>query len=181
MAKSSKLRKSSRALYGTFLIACLAVLATSCGDPELTKESRNTITQQEALERIERLIKSAIAGVTPQPKLDLTQSSLNPQKCLDPSDGGPEDRIIVSRSYYLRGIPKENLTAVAEHVKKTWEAQGHQITDFRIVDNTMPVISGRSRPDDFLIALDWTQGDVLLIGANSTCIWPNGTPEPKKP
>lgn len=27
--------------------------------------------------------------------------------CIDPTDGGSEERVIISRSYYLNNLPKE--------------------------------------------------------------------------
>lgn len=59
-----------------------------------------------------------------------------------------------------------------------WEQQGHYIEG--VSPNGLN-ISGRSRPDDFLLSLASTGPDdnvVLSLGASSYCIWPNGTPEP---
>lgn len=37
-------------------------------------------------------------------------------------------------------------------------------------------MSAESRPDGYLLALTWAEGDKLYPGATSTCVWPDGTP-----
>ncbi|MEU0572861.1 hypothetical protein ABZ297_46705 [Nonomuraea sp. NPDC005983] len=55
-------------------------------------------------------------------------------------------------------------------VKHHWESQGHLIVTHGF-DIGRPDVSGRTRPDDFLLSLSWTEGDVLGIGATSPCVW----------
>ncbi|WP_245691563.1 hypothetical protein [Sinosporangium album] len=158
----------------------ITVAVSSCSSGE-NMNNPNTTTQQQAIARIEKLISEAVATLGPNTKMELISTSLEPMKCLEPSDGGSEDRIVVSRSYYLPDISKDRTVEAAEKIKKHWETQGHEITVFRGAEPGGPSISGRTRPDDFLFSLTTTQDGVIDIGANSTCIWPNGTPEPKKP
>ncbi|MEV0614035.1 hypothetical protein AB0I81_11990 [Nonomuraea sp. NPDC050404] len=139
--------------------------------------SKPTITKAQALARIEQLINGTVSVIRPKPQLDLYQPSVNDGLCLDPLDGGSEDRIVVSREYYLRGLPKskEALDEVIAEVKAYWEREGHYISG----ENKEGLqLYGRSRPDDFLMAIGWEADDVLSLGATSTCLWPNGTPEP---
>ncbi|MBO3746835.1 hypothetical protein J5X84_12220 [Streptosporangiaceae bacterium NEAU-GS5] len=135
---------------------------------------RPTITKAQALERIQELIDGAAAAVVPKPKLELYKPSLRDATCDQPTDGGSKDRIVVHREYYLNGIPKDQLKDASRKIKTYWEQQGHYI------DGVAPDgigIYARSRPEDFYLALSWSEGDVLLLGSTSTCIWPNGTPE----
>lgn len=137
-----------------------------------------TITETQAIARIDQLIRDAVATVKPRPTLDLFPPSLNPGQCLDPTDKGSEERVTITRSYYLRNIPQDRLVEAAEQVRAHWEKAGHVITGAYGFDTGRPDVSGRSRPDDFLLSLSWTEGDVLGIAATSPCIWPNGTPSP---
>ncbi|MEV7012634.1 hypothetical protein [Streptosporangium sp. NPDC051022] len=135
-----------------------------------------TMTQVQALARVEQLIGETVAVITPKPRLDLDRPSLTPDNCLDPSDGGSKDRIVIDRGYYLRDIPKDQARKVAGQIKRYWEQQGHHIEG---VSPNGLTVAGRSRPDDFLLSLTSTGDDnVLLLGISSPCIWPNGTPEP---
>ncbi|SFI88858.1 hypothetical protein SAMN05216275_105280 [Streptosporangium canum] len=137
-----------------------------------------TMTEAQALARVEQIIKETVAVVRPEPRLDLYAPSLNSNMCLDPTDGGSEDRIVVNRSYYLRGIPQGKISEVVGQIKKHWEQQGYYISGVSANGRNM---TGRSRPDDFLLSLlSAYDGDdvVLSMGASSPCIWPDGTPEP---
>lgn len=134
-----------------------------------------TITKAQALDRIKQLIDGTVSVIHPKPQLELHQPSLNDGLCLDPVDGGSEDRIVVNRSYFLRELPKDKLDEVATQVKAYWQSQGHYIETES--DDGLE-IHARSRPDDFLITLGWSEGDVLTLGSTSTCLWPNGIPEP---
>lgn len=160
----------------TVMIVVVAILVTGCTGGGAVNEP--TMTETQALARVEQLIKETAAVIKPKPRLDLYRPSLNPNSCLDPSDGGSKDRIVVNRSYYLRDIPQDQLAEVARQVKQYWEQQGHYIEG--IAQNDLDM-SGRSRPDDFLLSLAATgdSGDILLgLAATSPCVWPNGTPEP---
>lgn len=165
------------------LIAVVAVLVAGCapggapGGAMNPSADKPTITKAQALARIEQLINGTVGAIRPKPQLDLHQPSLNDGLCLDPQDGGSEDRIVVSRSYYLRGLPttEDVLKEVVAEVKTYWQSQGHYISGEH--QNGLQLY-GHSRPEDFLITIGWAAGNVLSLGATSTCLWPNGTPEP---
>ncbi|GAA0975276.1 hypothetical protein GCM10009555_032880 [Acrocarpospora macrocephala] len=140
--------------------------------------NRPTMTKAQALARVEQLIKEAADAIDMPKELELYEPSLGDDLCLDPIDGGSEERIVVNRKYFLRGIPKGRITEVTQRVKAHWEQQGHIIDG---VSNDGLVVVGRTRPDDFYLALGWTNDDVPTLAATSTCIWPNGTPEPTQP
>ncbi|MEO3861644.1 hypothetical protein [Acrocarpospora sp. B8E8] len=143
-----------------------------------TSSNKPTITKAQALARVEQLINEAASAIDIPKKLELFEPSLGDDLCLDPTDGGSEERIIVNRKYFLRGIPKDRVTEVAQRVKTYWEQQGHVIDG---VSADGLVVYGRTRPDDFYVTLGWTADDVPTLAATSTCIWPNGTPEPAQP
>lgn len=164
------------------ILIAITILATGCtagiGNSEQSKKgnvNESTMNQEQALARVEQLIKETVQAIKPKPRLDLFQPSLITQSCLDPTDGGSQERIIINRIYYLRDIPRDQLSRVAQQVRQYWEKQGHLITNTS-ADGLN--IFGRSRPDDFLISLQSSGDDLLNLGASSPCIWPNGTPGP---
>ncbi|RSN08335.1 hypothetical protein DMB42_19985 [Nonomuraea sp. WAC 01424] len=165
------------------LIIAAVVLVAGCAPGGTVGGAMNpaadkpTITKAQALTRIEQLIDGTASAIRPKPQLDLYQPSLNDGLCLDPQDGGSEDRIVVSREYHLRGLPttEDALKEVIAEVKAYWQSQGHDISGEN--ENGLQLYA-HSRPDDFLMSIGWAAGNVLTLGANSTCLWPNGTPEP---
>ncbi|NYF43902.1 hypothetical protein [Streptosporangium sandarakinum] len=161
-----------------FVVLMIALIVLSAGCTGKETMDHPAITKEKALGRVEQLIKEAISGVNPQPRLDLDQLSLTVDHCLDPTDGGSKDRIVVGRGYYLRDVPKDRLAEVSRQVRQTWEQRGHHVSGVSLDGIGF---TGRSRPDDFLFSLlvaDSDGGEVLNLGVSSPCIWPNGTPEP---
>ncbi|MEV5556304.1 hypothetical protein AB0L44_21850 [Nonomuraea wenchangensis] len=146
-------------------------------DPSADKP---TITKAQALTRIGQLIDETVAVIHPKPQLDLYQPSLNDGICPDRQDPGSADRIEVSREYYLRGLPttEDALRKVIAEVKVYWQKQGHYIA---VEHENGLQLYGHSRPDDFLITIGREADNVLTLGATSTCLWPNGTPEASPP
>ncbi|MGW5682131.1 hypothetical protein [Nonomuraea sp. NPDC003754] len=153
------------------IIAVLVIALTACS--EIQTMNQPSVTEAQAVARVEQLIRATVAVIQPEPKLDLFLPSLNNARCVGATDGGSAERIMVNRRYYLRGIPKERFVDVANQVKAHWQEQGHVVTHVNGLETKEPDVSGRSRPDDFILSLSWTQGDVLGIGVTSTCIWPD--------
>jgi len=163
-----------------WVVVAVAVLVVGCspgatqGGPIMNPD-KPTITKAQALKRVEELIRDTTGALHPKPNLELYPPSVNDHRCLDPTDGGSEDRIEVGREYYLRDVPKDQLRAVLEQVKTYWLKQGH-LVDADGIDKL--VLYGRSRPDDYPMSVTWSGNDVLAIGVGSPCIWPDGTPPP---
>ncbi|ADG88523.1 hypothetical protein [Thermobispora bispora] len=155
------------------VVIALMVMTAGC----MRGHMEPTITKDEALARVEELINDTVANIDPKPRLDVDPTTLKLYPCIRPPGQGLDDRIYIARAYYLRGIPKDKIAEVAQQVRVYWEQQGHVIEG---VSKNGLNIAARSRPDDFILSLSWTAGDVLMIGATSHCIWPNGTPEPSR-
>jgi hypothetical protein len=151
-------------------LVLLAVLLAGC----TTNES--TITQAQALARVERLIRDTAAAITPAPRLELIPSSVPPSMCLHENES--QQQVVISRSYWLRDVSKSQNMAIARQIESYWEKQGHRIVSTGGFAVGHPSIGGSSRPDHFNLALTWAEGDHLYLGAASTCVWPDGTPPP---
>ncbi|MEV2269667.1 hypothetical protein [Nonomuraea africana] len=133
------------------------------------------MNEQQTVDRVEQLIQESVSAIDPPPQLELFRPSLNRRYCVGATDGGSEDRIIVTRTYYLRGIPKDRIVDVAQLIRTRWQENGHVVTEVNGLDTGEPEVSAQSRPDDFILSLSWTHGDVLGIGVTSTCVWPDTT------
>jgi hypothetical protein len=159
-------------------VVTLAVMVLSGCSSGSSVNNHPTMTQQQAANRVEHVLQSTAAVLTPRPHLELNQPLSVVGPCLDPADGGSENRVIVPRSYWLRGISPQDNASIGMQVLDFWKKQGYLIAHTHGVGTDQPDITGRTRPDDFLISLEWSADGSLSIGATSPCIWPKGTPPP---
>lgn len=157
------------------LIIAAATLVAGCApggavDPSTPKK---TITKAQALARIEELVSGTAAAIRPEPRLEPYESSTGDMPCTDPRDTAAPAPVEVSRRYHLRDLPttEDELREVVAAVKAYWQEQGHHISDEHRLN-----LHARSRPDDFLMSVQRGGGNVLTLGATSTCLWPDGTP-----
>jgi hypothetical protein len=156
-------------------VAALAACGVLPGEKHLEK---NTMTKQQASDRIEQIIRDTVAKLDPKPQLSAIDYLSQPTTCIDPTDGGSSDRTVLTRHYLLRGIPHDRNGAIGQQVKRYWENSGYKISSSVRLDTNEPQTTGFTQQDQFSISLT-TGGDGSLgIGATSPCIWPNGTPEP---
>ncbi|MCX9191690.1 hypothetical protein C3Y87_09730 [Carbonactinospora thermoautotrophica] len=151
----------------------LCSLLTACGQPVGGKEK--TLNQQQADQRAEEHIQRAVAAVfTPPPRLE-RQLFLTFQ-CKDPSDLGSEERIQVTRRYWLRDLPKERNREYFDKIHEYWTHNGYHVLEDDRADPNNPALFVEHNDDGFRMSLQANfQGD-LTIGATSPCIWPNGEP-----
>jgi hypothetical protein len=149
------------------VLPVLILLLSGC-----TIVNEPTLTQAQALTRVEQLIHDTAGALTPKPRPESIPSFTAPSSCLD--EDKSQDQIVVSRAYWLREVPKSENMAISRQVRAYWQSQGHRITASGNATN--PDLSGESYPDGFTLTLTWAEGDNLYLGAASTCIWPDGTP-----
>ena len=90
------------------------------------------------------------------------------------------EKFTITRRYWLRGIDKTDLLPIAKRVIAYWQDQGHTVTSTGGFEQAEPSVGGMSKPDNYILALVWTPGNNLYLASTSTCVWPNGTPEPAK-
>ncbi|GII27054.1 hypothetical protein [Planotetraspora mira] len=137
-----------------------------------------TITQAQALTRVEQLLTSTASVLDPGPRLELNTIFPTTSSCLDPGPAESSKQVVVSRAYWLRDVPASANMAIARQVMDHWKQQRHIITGTGGLETGHPHIAGESRPDGFILALGWAEGDRLYLAATSPCVWPDGTPEP---
>lgn len=147
------------------------LLLTSCGGSIY----QPTMTQQHASARSEQLIRDTANGITPRPRLVLYQGLTGVNRCLVEQD---DPRSQVTRTYVLSGIGDAK-ASIGEQILRLWKREGFTINDTLDIGTSGPLINAAT-PDDFLIGLDTTGTGDLSIETSSPCLWPNGTPPPKK-
>ncbi|MET7460714.1 hypothetical protein [Nonomuraea sp. NPDC005501] len=146
------------------LFAALVLVISGCS------MNQATATSTQALARVEELIHDTANALTPRPRLEPIHSFEAPSPCLD--EDKSQDRVIVSRAYWLRDVPKTDNMSISRQVHTYWEAQGHHIIAGGNTNN--PDLSGTSHPEGYTLTLTWADGDDLYLGAASTCVWPDG-------
>lgn len=142
--------------------AILLFLLSGCAMNE------QTITREEATARVDELISTTAAELSPRPRLEVIPYSIPPSECME--DAGSEDRVVINRKYWLRDVPKDQNMNIARQVRALWEKQGHAITAIGGWQVGHPSIHGTTRPDGFLLALAWAEGDDLYLAATSPCV-----------
>ncbi|GII62980.1 hypothetical protein Skr01_30650 [Sphaerisporangium krabiense] len=159
----------------TVVAIAVVLLAAGCGAQGEVVNNRPAMTESQALARIAQLVDGTVSVIQPKPHLELYRPSLDSRPCSASGEGGPEDGVVISRGYYLNGVPKEQLKEVSEKIRLYWEQQGHVI---ETASETGINIGARSRPDDFIMALFRTNENVLGVGITSTCVLAQKTPRP---
>lgn len=157
------------------VVVMLVLVLTSC-DSDGGKQPVNTITQQEANNRVEQYVRDAVSALSPAPRLEPLGHE-EAGDCSDPTDRGPGGRVLANRSHWLRDIPRENNPAVIDTLMKWWSEHNFAVlNDERPKSNYVHV---ENRSDGFRMYVQESAQGSLSLGATSPCVWPNGTPGPK--
>lgn len=137
----------------------------------------NTITQQQAIERVDRYIADAVAALPVDPTLTPESEALD-SACMDPTDNGPRNRITVTKGYWLDGTPQDANEIYFDALRQWWTTHGFDILeDDRTVGARYLWVEQRS--DGFRMSLQESAEGSVSLGATSPCIWPDGTPVPE--
>jgi hypothetical protein len=160
------------------LLSALAIAACGIISGGGKHVEKNTMTQQQATNRVEQIIRDTIAALNPKPELSKQEAMSQPTSCVDPTDGGSPDRTVISHTYLLNGLPGSHNGAIASRIKAYWDSQDVRYNNSDGLTSDHPDITGYTRPDEFLVSLSTNAQKVLMLTVTSPCIWPNGTPEP---
>jgi hypothetical protein len=159
-------------------LTILMVAACGLGSGGGKRVEKNTMTQRQATERVEQIIRDTIAMLDPVPHLERQEAMSQPRSCVDPTDGGSPDRTVISHTYLLRGLPDDHNGTVAKRIKAYWDSKGVRFSNADGLASNEPDITGYTRQDEFLVSLSTNAQKVLMLTVTSPCIWPNGTPGP---
>ncbi|WP_405810440.1 hypothetical protein OG729_37055 [Streptomyces sp. NBC_00210] len=163
-------------------LALASFLVAGCGADGKDTSSNpaepggTTMDMSRAERRAEELIQQAVRGVSPVPRLESFGGGVKP--CLDPSDGGSEDRVTLTRNYWLKDIPREQSKDVVRQVFESWRAGGHAVDAEPDYNRNVAVANLRSKPDDFLMQVAAGLGGQVSVGVTSPCFWPDEVKSP---
>lgn len=152
-------------------VAMMALVLSGCGEEVGMK---NTITEQQAIDKAEKYVEQAATALPVEVRLEV-QAPTDSISCDDPTDNGPKGRVTVGNVYWVRGIANDD--RYFDAILEWWEAH-----DFVVLDDSRPKsnwISVENRKDGFRMAFRDNPKGELLLGVDSPCVWPNGTPSPE--
>lgn len=138
-----------------------------------------TITEQQATQRVDDYVRQAMTALPPEARLEVL-SATSSSSCDDPTDNGPRGRVSVGNIYWVRDLPKESNHQYFDAVTKWWTDHNFGILD-NIRDPDSNYVWAENKTDGFRMSFSDNPKGELTLSANSPCVWPNGTPEPKAP
>lgn len=137
------------------------------------ESNMRTLTKEQASQRIDEHIKSAIAALPVKPSL----SSLGgtSMECEDPTDHGPRGRYEISETYWLNDIPKSRNREFVDTLYRHWEHNNYRIRDDERAEDDK-YVSVEHNDDGFRMSIAQNDDGDLSLGASSPCVWPDGVP-----
>lgn len=157
---------------GSGLLSLAVLLVAGCGtEPGM----HNTITVQQAEQRVEEYFREALAVLPPQARPE--PGLIDTYDCDDPTDNGPTGRKIASVDYQIHDLPPEENPKYVADLERWWRDH-----NFRILDDERPKresIWVENNSDGFRMRVTSSAKGRLVLIATSPCVWPDGTPEPE--
>lgn len=164
---------------GALLTAMVAV--TACGGhgdekgDGATTPKHVAMNEQQATQRAEEIIHQAVDGMSPKPKLERI-GPMPVGACIARDDGGPDDRLQVSLTYKLTGVPGSKAKSLVRQARDAWVKLGYK---FQSSDadwsEPFPGVNMRTEPDDFWMdaitgVVNRATGEGLAsVGVTSPC------------
>jgi hypothetical protein len=135
---------------------------------------KNTMTEQQATQRVEDYARQAIAQLPPQAQVKKIEAASD--GCDNPSDNGPKGRVVASNSYQILGLPPGEYNHYFDTLRDWWTKNNyHLLDDQRPKDMFLWV---ENNNDAVRVTIEANDNGGLYIGATSPCVWPHGTPTP---
>jgi hypothetical protein len=159
--------------------ATTTIMLATAGCTEEEKGMQPTATKAEAVQRVETLLKEALAQL-PAEVATTTNLSVDGVPCDAPTDGGPAGRIFAERREIIIAPTSGSwsVTEVLPTLAAYWEKSGYKvITDERT--DELPRINVETT-DGYRVGVDsWDRGDHydVTVASSSPCVWENGTPD----
>lgn len=142
---------------GRALLVVLALLVLAgCGG----RGDADAVTESQAYEQVELLVRNA-GDALPAARLEASTPATSKQ-----CKGQPADRVIVSNSYWLRGIDYDD--KYFDTMLSWWTGHG-----FEVLDDLRPerhYLWVESPADGFRMSLRANESGELLLGAESPCL-----------
>ncbi|GHH61092.1 hypothetical protein GCM10018781_06930 [Kitasatospora indigofera] len=155
------------------VVAVFGVLVAGCGeDSDL---SRPTVTLEVSRGQADTLladIEQALpAGARFEPP------AANENDCYKPHSESADGRRQAGRLATVSGLPEERQAEVYAAARAYFGAH-----DFKITKDVDKVLTGTRSSDGFLAMLygGLAPGQLMQVSVRAPCVWPDGTPQPKR-
>lgn len=134
-----------------------------------------TMTAQQASLRVADYAQRAFAALPPPAAL-VKWAGDNNNPCDDPTDNGPQGRVVPYAEYKITGLPPDQYNHYFDVLRQWWASHG-----FRVLADDRPkdlYLWVENNGDGFRMALQANDVGPLYLTSTAPCVWPNGTPEP---
>ncbi|MDN3053483.1 MULTISPECIES: hypothetical protein [Streptomyces] len=172
-------------------LLAVALATTACGSEQdgqgkhdKATSKQVTMDEEQATKRAEEIIHQAVDGMSPKPTLK--RSGPVPVGPCVADDHGSDDRLQLSLSYDLTGVPGSAAKKLVRQARDAWVKQGYTFQDSdEDWSKPFPKVNMRTEPDDFWMdavtgVVDRAKGEGLAsIGVTSPCFAPAGEPASK--
>jgi hypothetical protein len=133
---------------------------------------QNTITISQAEQRAEdhaqRFLETLPAPA--RPEVTFRQNS----DCADPTDGGPPGRVFASLVYQVHDVPAGEVDNYFHAAQQWWTSHEFRVTNnWKSGDRSLRV---ENIKDSFRMALTTNDAGLIILAADSPCVWPDGRP-----
>lgn len=159
-------------IFSLVVVVSAATLVTCCDSTGADHAGLKTLTGRQVADRAEDYVRRAATALPPLARLELHSADTIP--CDDPSGHSLHGRVTAGQSYWVRDLPKAGHPRYFDAMLDWWSKHGFFVlTDDRPGRN---YVSVQNEQDGFRMALRETPDGGLLLGADSPCVWPHGTP-----
>ncbi|MFJ2439317.1 MULTISPECIES: hypothetical protein [unclassified Streptomyces] len=162
----------------------MTTMVTGCGaqdGQETGGEAPKQVTmdEQQAIDRAEEIIHQAVDGMSPEPTLErMGPAPVGP--CVARDDHGSDDRVAVTVTYKLTGVPGAKAQNLVRQARDAWLKQGYKYNTSGEVDwsGSFPTVYMRTESDDFWMdavtgVVDRAKGEGLAsLKVTSPCFLP---------
>lgn len=136
----------------------------------------NTITEQQAAQRVQDNVRAAVTHLPSTVRLEQQLTHFTP--CDDPTDNGPKGRVIASTTYQIHELPPDQYPHFFDLLRSWWQRNNYRVLDDSRRSPTDMYLWVENNHDGFRMALQSNNNGGLFIIASSPCVWPHGNPEP---
>lgn len=167
--------KNKRYITAAAAVSTMMLLTSCEGDAMDSNEP--TITKSEASARLSQYVQQIVQDTLPKTARLEDHGPASELGCTDPA-GKPDGRLHVSASHWIRDIDPVAYNKHFDAIKGWWTKNG-----WKIVNDDRPgdmFINADNPVDQFGMSIQANDKNDFSMTVSSPCVWPTGTPQPKK-
>lgn len=157
----------------TVAVLAVALMVSGCGFILEAGSMGETMTEDEAAEKVQGHIDGVITALPEEAEIEAWQGP-NFAACDDPTDGGSKNRVTVSETFWVRGLPVEDNDANIDLMYEYWTDNGYQILRDKRPEKMSVTVEHEE--SSFRMGVRVSNTGSLSLNASSPCVWPDGEP-----